>query len=140
MNRRSLAAVILVAALSLSLAACEGGYTEFGKQASSRQDGRGGEETVKISKANGTATQSIELKDETSVLMDVDVTLSVGKGSYKIELLGRNEQVTLALEARDGKTVTGRGQMAADAFGDADYRVTAVEAENVAYTLKYTFR
>jgi hypothetical protein len=30
--------------------------------------------------------------------------------------------------------------MVADAFGDASYRVTAEEAENVEYTINWTYR
>ena len=127
----------LLLVLSLLLVAC-GDYTETGTSTTSRRGMQGGEETVKIAKANGTSGKSLEVEDDS--LLEVDVTLSAGKGSYKIELLGQDDKVTLTLEARDGKTVSGHGQMASDSFGDASYRVTAVDAENVAYTLKYTYR
>lgn len=125
--------------LVLILASCAG-YTEMGAKTSSRQSTSGGNMIAEISKANGTSTKSIEVEGSSGLVMEVDVTLAVGKGSYKIELLGEDDQVTLALEARDGQTVSGRGQMVTDAFGEANYRVTAVEAENVAYALEYTFR
>jgi len=64
----------------------------------------------------------------------------VGAGSYKIELLGENDEVTLALEAQGGETLTGQGWMVTDAFGDASYRVTAVQAEDVEYRIEYSFR
>jgi len=95
--------------------------------------------TVEISRANGTAEQNIEDAGNPGLEMEVDVTLAVGKGSYKIELLGKDDQVTLALEARDGETVSGHGQMVTDSFGEASYRVTAADAENVDYVLEYTF-
>lgn len=130
---------ILLLAACLLVAGCDG-YTQAGVSTSTRRSLGGGEQQVKIGRANGMATLSIEDDDASDSLLEVDVTLAAGKGSYKIELLGKDASVTLTLESRDGKTVTGHGQMACDAFGDADYRVTAVEAENVAYTLKYTYR
>lgn len=69
-----------------------------------------------------------------------EVTLAVGVGSFTIELLGDDDAVTLTLEARDGQTVSGQGQCVLDVFGDARYRVTAVEAENVDYRMDYRFQ
>ena len=139
MYRRGLAKALGLVALTVLLAACTG-YTETGSSTSSHQGMAGGDETVQISKANGTSEKSIELEADDGLLMEVDVTLAVGKGSYKIELLDDNGEATMTLEAHDGQTVTGHGQMVTDAFGEASYRVTAVEAENVAYVLEYTFQ
>jgi hypothetical protein len=141
MHKMSVAKVLVWLVLSLVLVACGGaGYIQSGSKASGHQDANGGDVTVEISKANGTAEQQIEDVGGAELEMEVDVTLAVGKGSYKIELLGKDDQVTLALEARDGETVSGHGQMVTDSFGDAGYRVTAVDAENVDYVLEYTFR
>ena len=131
--------VVGLLVLSLVLASCAG-YTESGAKTSSQQGSSGGNLIVEISKANGTIEKSIETDASAGLVMEVDVTLAVGKGSYKIELLGQDDQVTLALEARDGETVAGHGQMVTDSFGEASFRVTAVEAENVAYALEYTFQ
>ena len=60
----------------------------------------------------------------------------MGKGSYKIELVGDEDEVTLALEAADGQTVNGQGWMAIDCFGEAHYWVMAVEAEEVGFTVE----
>jgi hypothetical protein len=129
-----------LALLVLSLVACEG-YSQTGARTSSNQDMSGGALEVGISKANGTAEQDIEVGEgNTGLILEADVTLTVEKGSFQIELLGEDDQVTLTLAARDGETVSGHGQMVVDAFGDASYRVTATEAENVAYTIEYTFR
>jgi hypothetical protein len=125
--------------LVLVLASCAG-YTEMGAKSSSHQGMSGGDLMVEISKANGTSTKTIEVEGSSGLVMEVDVILAVGKGSYKIELLDEDDQVTLTLEAKDGETVSGHGQMVTDAFGEANYRVTAVEAEEVAYALEYTFR
>jgi outer membrane usher protein FimD/PapC len=129
-------ALLLVAALLL--AGCEG-YTEMNSRSSEHQDGRGGDVSASVGKANGTSTKDLETQASGAIL-DASVTLSVGAGSYKIELLGDNDEVTLALEAHGGETVSGQGWMVADAFGDASYRVTAVEAEDVQYQIEYTFR
>jgi hypothetical protein len=141
MHKIGVANVLGLLVLFLILAACGGGgYTQVGAKTTSHQGMRGGDVTVEISKANGTATQKIEAAGGADLGMEVDVTLAVGKGSYKIELLGKDDQVTLALEARDGETLSGHGQMVTDSFGEASYRVTAVDAENVDYVLEYSFQ
>ncbi len=121
------------------LTACEG-YTQSGVSSKSFQTGSGGGLTVSIGKANGTAEESIETEASGELLLDASVTLAVGKGSYKIELLGENGEVTLMLEAGAGESVQGQGWMVTDAFGEASYRVTAVEAEDVEYVIEYAFR
>jgi hypothetical protein len=125
----------------LLLAACEG-YTQSGVRTVENQTMKGGTLSVSIGNANGTATEDIEVGEGSlaGVVLDAAVTLSVGKGSYKIELLGDEDELTLALEATDGQTVSGQGWMVTDGFGEAHYRVTAVEAEDVNYTIEYTFR
>jgi hypothetical protein len=139
MHKIGMASVLGWLVLSLVVAACGGGgYTQSGAKTTSHQSMGGGDVTVEISKANGTAKQDIEDAGNPGVELEVDVTLAVGKGSYKIELLGKDDQVTLALEARDGETVSGHGQMVTDSFGEASYRVTADDAENVDYVLEYS--
>lgn len=128
--------MLLVAVLLL--AGCEG-YTEMNARSSEHQNGNGGNLTASAGKANGTSSKDLATLGNGAIL-DATVTLSVGAGSYKIELLGENDEVTLALEAQGGETVIGQGWMVTDAFGDASYRVTAVEAEDVEYRIEYTFR
>lgn len=123
----------------LLLVACEG-YSASGEQSSSYQNMSGGGVKVGVKRANGTSTKKIEATGTADLVLEAEVTLSVGKGSYKIELLGEGEEVTLSLEARDGQAVSGQGWMATDGFGEASYRVTAVEAEDVEYTIEYTYR
>lgn len=125
--------------LVLFLVGC-GGYTESMARTSSSQTMSGGRLTVHIGKANGSIVQDLETGAGSVVTMDASVTLAVGKGTYKIELLGEDDEVTLALEASAGETVSGEGWMVADAFGEAGYRVTATEAEEVDYQIEYTFR
>lgn len=125
--------------LALLLAACNS-YTETGARSSSRQDMSGGRESASANKANGTIEREIEADGVSGLVLDADVTISVGKGAFKIELIGEDDEVTLALEARDGEAVSGHGWMAVDTFGAANYRVTATEAEDVEYTIEYTFR
>ncbi len=139
MNRSKFAVLIVVALLALALIACEG-YTQTGASTQSRQDGSGGSVSARINKANGSATQTIEVEGGEGLILDSDVTLSVGSGAYKIELLGENDQVTLTLEAQAGQTVSGRGQMVVDSLGEAQYRVTATEAQEVEYSIEYVFR
>lgn len=129
--------LLLMAALLL--AGCEG-YTEMNARSSEHQDMSGGKVTAAASKADGTVTKALETAASGTATLDATVVLKVGKGSYKIELLGENDEVTLVLDAQGGEALSGVGWMVTDAFGDASYRVTAVEAEDVEYTIEYTFR
>lgn len=139
MTRTRFGILVVVALLALALVACEG-YTQTGASTQSRQTGSGGNLATRINKANGSAEQSIEVEDGEGLILDSDVVLSVGSGTYKIELLGENGQVTLTLEAQAGQTVSGHGQMIVDSFGAAKYRVTATEAQGVEYSIEYSFR
>jgi len=123
----------------LLLAGCEG-YTEMNSSSSEFHDGSGGGVTVATGKANGTSTKDLETAASGTAILDATVVLKVGQGSYKIELLGENDEVTMELEVQGGQALSGTGWMVTDAFGDASYRVTAVEAEDVEYRIEYTFR
>jgi hypothetical protein len=136
---RNLAVFGVLFSMILALAACEG-YSQTGARTTSQRGLSGGEERVTAAKVNGTIEESLEDLPNSRGLLEADVTLSVEKGSFKIELLGPDDQVTLSLEARDGQEVSGSGTMAVDSFGEADYRVTAVEAENVEYTIDFVYR
>ena len=126
--------------LALILSGCEG-YSQTGARTTEHQSMTGGSLAVQASKANGSITQDIEVGGGSGLTLETDVTLTVGKGTFKIELLGEDEQVTLSLEARDDQTVSGHGQMVVTGLEEeASYRVTAVEAEDVEYSLEYTFR
>ncbi len=129
--------VLLLAVLLV--VGCEG-YTEMNSSSSEQHDTSGGEVTVSAGKANGTSSQTIETAASGEAILDAMVVLNVGKGSYKIELLGENDEVTMVLEAQGPESVSGIGWMVTDAFGDASYRVTAVEAEDVEYRIEYGFR
>ena len=139
MHKVELVLLLLLAPLLLLLGACAG-YTASGTQTSSHQSSSGGDLTVSIGKANGTTTEKLETGASSEAILDANVTLAVGIGSYKIELLGQEDEVTLTLEAGEGETIEGQGWMVTDSFGEASYRVTAVEAGNVTYVIEYTFR
>ena len=123
----------------LLLAGCEG-YTEMNSSSSEYQDASGGMVTEAMGKANGTSTKEIETGASGEAILDATVVLKVGQGSYKIELLGENDEVTMVLDVQGGQALSGVGWMVTDAFGDASYRVTAVEAEDVEYRIEYVFR
>jgi hypothetical protein len=83
-------------------------------------------------------TKDVELSSFASGgTVAVDVILSLDAGSYKIELLGQGGDVTSTIEASGGESVSGRGEMAVDSFGEASFRVTAVEAQGVEYTMTF---
>jgi len=138
MGKLKLLVVSSLIVVALLMTGCEG-YTEMNSRSSQHQDGSGGKITVSVGEANGTSTKDLETQVSGAIL-DATVILKVGRGSYIIELLGENDEVTLALEALGGETVSGQGWIAADAFGDASYSVTAIEAEDVEYSIEYTFR
>jgi hypothetical protein len=125
--------------LLLLLVACDS-YSQSGVRSSNVQDMTGGKVTTRIGQANGTITEEIEVEDIAGLILDSTVALSVGGGSFKIELLGEDDQVTLTLEAGPGESVEGQGWMVTDSFGAASYRVTAVEAKDVEYVIEYVFR
>lgn len=134
-----MAKLLGVMLLALLLASCEG-YTTTGSSTTTEQGPYGGSVQTRLKSANGVTTESIEIDAFGEAILEADVTLAVEKGTFKIELLGEDSAVTLTLEAGDGQTVSGHGQMVEDSFGEASYRVTAVNAQNVEYTINYTFR
>ena len=137
MNRK-LVVILSLLVVMLLLAGCEG-YTETNSSSSEQQDGSGGSVSVTIGKANGTSTKTLET-GATGAILDAEVILTAARGSYKIELLGEDGEVTLALEAKDGEALRGQGWMVTDSFGEASYRVTAVQAEDVVYSIEYVYR
>jgi hypothetical protein len=139
MRNRVVWGLLALTLLALTLVACEGAYVESGSRSSSQQGMNGGQVSAQIGKANGSIERDIEVDGSPDGVAEADVTLSVEKGAFKIELIGRNDEVTLSLEASDGEAVSGHGWMAVDSFGEMSYRLTAVDAENVEYTIEYTF-
>jgi hypothetical protein len=139
MRNRVVWGLLALTLLALTLVACEGAYVETGSRSSSQQGMNGGQVSAQIGKANGSIERDIEVDGSPDGVAEADVTLSVEKGAFKIELIGRNDEVTLSLEASDGEAVSGHGWMAVDSFGEMSYRLTAVDAENVEYTIEYTF-
>ena len=137
--RKTCAIGLVLAMLLLPLAGCQG-YTQTGQRSTAHQTLRGGDLQVRIKKANGSATQDIEVDGGGGLTLETLVTLTAESGSFKIELLGEDDTVTLVLNALPGETVSGYGTMVVDTFGDASYRVTATEAVNVEYTMAYTFQ
>jgi hypothetical protein len=99
--------------------------------------GSGGFVEVSIRRANGSITEEIEVNG-TGMRLDTYVTLEVEEGSFAIELLDADENVTLALQATPGSPASGRGYMELD-FGTAQYRVRAEEARGAHYRLEFTF-
>jgi hypothetical protein len=139
MGKRRLLIGILLLVVALLLAGCEG-YSEMNSSTSGQHGSTGGYMTVKVGKANGTSTKTMETQSSGTATIDALVALTVGTGSYKIELLGENDEVTLVVEAKAGESKIGQGSMVTDGFGEASYRVTAVEAGDVEYTIEYAFR
>ncbi len=126
----------LLVVLALLLTACEGGFTAVGSSERSHLSTNSGWVEKSIKKANGSSTQEIEL-GRSGRRLEASVTLEVGQGTFGIELLDGEGNVTLSLEATPGNPASGSGFMDTDAFGDANYRVTAVEARDVKFRIEF---
>ena len=127
--------LILVSVVLLT--ACESSYTVTGSSERSHITNRSGWLEKSIKKANGSVTQEIEV-DWSGRRLEATVTLEVSEGTFGIELLDGEGNVTLSLEASAGRPASGRGYMETDTFGDAKYRVTAAEARDVKYRIEFT--
>jgi hypothetical protein len=127
----------LVLILLLLLVACEGGFSSIGSSERSAMTGRGGFVEASMRRANGSITKEIEL-DGGADRLETQVSLSVEEGSFAIELLDADENVTLSLEATPGNPASGQGVMDV-VFDSAQYRVRADEARGVTYRLDFTF-
>lgn len=136
---KSLVVAVLASLLALVLMACEGGYTARNERTEESHLGNTGEIDVHIGSANGSTVKDIEFEYDNAVL-DVEVTLEVEKGTFKLEFLGEDGEVTLALEANSGQQVRGSGYMVTDSFGEGEYHVTAREAEGLHYHISYRIR
>lgn len=137
MPRKWLSHVAVAVSLLVIVAACEGGYTASGSRESSSVGGQGGWVEKRIKSANGSATQGIEIGGS-GLRLETDVNLEVGEGTFTIELLDADGNVTLSLQATPGEPASGRGYMEVD-FDEAEYRVTAEEAKDVYYRLEFVF-
>jgi len=138
--------VVAIVLLAACLAGCQG-FVTTGGNARYGHKGNSGRLEVTHDKANGTtvvdlAAQVEPLRSQVDPgdVLEAGVALQAGKGSFKIELLGQDDQVTLTLESRDGETVTGSGQIVVNKMGSPRFRVTAVEAKQVSYILEYTIQ
>lgn len=135
----SVVLMMLVSLLALALTACEGGYTTRNERTSESHTGTTGEIDVHIGSANGSTTKEIEFEYD-DALVDIEVTLEVEQGTFKLEFFGEDEEVTLALEASSGQRVNGSGYIVTDSFGEGEYRVTATEAGGISYHISYRVR
>lgn len=138
MLRNSWFRVALLCVLLLAMVAgCEGAFTASGSSERSSFTAQGGFVERNIRRANGSITEEIEL-DGSGGRLDTTVTLEVEEGSFAIELLDADDNVTLSLEATPGNPASGQGTMET-VFGTARYRVMAEEARGVRYRLEFTY-
>jgi len=139
MDKRTWCTLSLTLAVILLLAACEGGYMTSGSSHRSHIGMQDGWFEKSIKKANGSAIQKIEA-DQPGRRLEATVTLEVGEGTFGIELLDQEGNGTLSLEAAPGRPASGSGTMETNAFGEARYRVTAVEARDVKYRIEFDIK
>ena len=118
----------------LVMTGCEGASTSFGTSKMSNITEEGGWVKGSLRSANGTIDETIELKQWDKKL-EANVTLEVGGGNCRIELLNGQRSVTLSLEATPGQPVSGSGPMESS-FGKARYRLVAAKAKNVKYRIE----
>ena len=70
-------------------------------------------------------------------ILAVTASLSVKKGSYKVELL-ENGRTSLTLNADGRKTAKGSGSLSVNATGEVQYRVLAKNAKDVVFELSFS--
>ncbi|MDR2340596.1 MAG: hypothetical protein LBF40_10790 [Deltaproteobacteria bacterium] len=89
-----------------------------------------------IATANGAKTEkSLDSGLAPMSLVNVAVSLRAGKGSFKVVFRHFGAE-NLVLESKDGKEVSGNGQIFVDEEGKLPFDVTAVNAGNVVMTMK----
>lgn len=133
MSRQAISFTTLFLVLMITLAC----YTATGTAEKSRMTEEGGWIENSIQKVNGTNTEEIETQ-YSNVRLDTEVTLEVAEGTFTLELLDKNGDVTLTLKATPGNPASGAGHLDTDALGRAKYRVTAEEAKGVNYRFEFT--
>lgn len=84
----------------------------------------------------GPKVHTLQLGYPASTVLVTAASLTVKKGSYKIELLG-NDKPAVTLSAQNGKTVKAEGRLNVSAEGAVQYRVTAKKAKGVAFDLSF---
>lgn len=91
----------------------------------------------KVKESNGGPSSSLikEVGYQPNSLIEIEVGLTVEKGSYKVEFKNMNE-TSLVLEAKDGSSAEGHALVSVDAMGNLPYSVTSDQAENVVMTIK----
>jgi len=139
MNKSRWCYASLLIVLILLLTACEGGFTATGSSERSHITSNSGWFEKSIKRANGSTTLKIEI-ERPGRRLETNVTLEAGEGTFRIELLDGESNVTLSLEATPGRPASGSGLMTTDSFGDARYRVTAVEAKDVKYRIEFDIK
>jgi hypothetical protein len=121
------------------LTACGEGFIATGTSEKSHFAGKNGWLERSIKKANGSAVQKIELERPGRRLY-TNVTLEVGEGTFQIELMDGEGNVTLTLEATSGQPASDSSLVTTGPFGDVKYRVTAVEAKDVKYRIEFDIK
>ncbi len=81
-------------------------------------------------------THTLRLAYPVATLLAADLSLSVKKGSCKIELL-ENGSPAVVLDAREKKTVQGNGRIRVNEDGAVQYRMTAKQAKDVAFDIVF---
>ncbi len=93
---------------------------------------------VIINAANGgPKVDTLQLAYSDSTILIADVSLTVKKGFYQIELLEKGKP-SLTLKAQAGKTVKGNGRLSVNAGGTVQYRVTAKKAKDIAFDFSFS--
>ncbi|MDF5738007.1 MULTISPECIES: hypothetical protein [unclassified Nostoc] len=87
-----------------------------------------------ILQANGSTTETIQLKDVSNRSLNTKVELKVRRGTVYLELLDDKGQPTSSLVATPGKPALSKGYLVADVSSVVKYRITAIEAQNIEYS------
>lgn len=123
----------MLCALALLLSGC---LLTSGEQSASDARPSGGNLSSSFVSADGEGIRTLPT-GSASATMNVILIVSVQQGELRIEMLGPNDAVALALDGRPDESVTRTGNVPTDAQGNLRYRVVARGARNGSYQLLY---
>jgi starvation-inducible outer membrane lipoprotein len=125
--------IVLACCLSLLLSGC---LMLSGEQTSADSQPTGGNFSTTFVSAEGGQERTI-MTGAGAATLNVIATVTVQQGELRLELLGPNGAVALAVQGRPDEQVTKLGKVLTDSEGNLHYRVIARGARNGGYQVLY---
>jgi hypothetical protein len=133
-----LAASIILLLLSSSICGAADLQENIFKLTPTLVDNKVSTVNINIASANGgPKINSLQVNYPKATILLAAVTLAGKSGYYRLELM-ENGKPTLAISVKDGKTGIGNGRVGVNASGAIQYRVTAINAQDVTIEIFFT--